>query len=127
MRAYDITLALIMFSLAVVIVNSSGLLGDTPLKQYDGPDFLGILKSLAPKTSESLAYSVLAISAFSLIMYAIKPLLGMLVYSTILMDFFLPLLGMPYYFTLPLTIGTWMSFIIGHAQVQANTTLRGQE
>lgn len=127
MKAHHISLYLIMFSFSIVIVVSSGIFGDIQLKQYDGPDILGVIRSFAPATTESLAYNVVAISAFGLLIYTLSPIVSILIYSTILMDFYLPLLGAPYAFTVPLTVGTWLMFILGYNQYKGRTSLREQE
>jgi hypothetical protein len=127
MKAYHISLLLIMFSVSIIIVNSSGIFGDVELKPYDGPDILGVIAAFAPSTTESLTYNVIAISAFGLLVYTLSPIVSILIYSTILMGFYLPLLGLPYIFTTPLMIGTWISFIVGYNQYKGRTSLREQE
>jgi len=127
MKSYHISLALIMFALAIVIVNSSGIFGEIKLKPYDGPDILGVVKTLAPDNVEELNYQILAISTFSFLFGTVSPVIAILAYSAILMEFYLPILGLPQEFTLPLLAGTWISFILGMNQFKGRTSLREQE
>ena len=142
-KAYDIAIFLIFVLASTNILAASRYLESDEacgtsghpvcdINIYYGPEFNNIQSGLqgpgvAPQQTEELGYSELAISSFGLLVRSLVAILFIFGYSTFLLPLFLNQLSLPADATAVITLGVWITYVIGYAQYRARSTLQGTE
>lgn len=142
MKAYDIAVFLICFLGALNILSASGFLDSpncgtgTNEPCFAGHYDIGLFNDIrnrvqgpgvAPQNDETLSNLEIVQSAFGLLIRSIVAILAIFAYITILLPVFLGYIGLPDSLTAMITLGTWISYVIGYAQYKARSTLQGTE
>jgi hypothetical protein len=129
LKAYDIALFLIFLLFSINFITASGVLG-SDVNVYFGGYAQSINQSVtgaAPQVGEEISYPELAISSFGLLVRTLVVVILILLYSTILLPVFLGQLGLPAEMNAMITVGVWITYVIGYNQYRARSTLQGLE
>lgn len=143
MRAFDIAMFLICVLGAANILAASHFIesdhdcgnpGHNPcdINIYYGAPIAKIQSEvsapgIAPQNDEVLGYTEIAVSAFGLLIRSLVAIVLIFGYITLLLPLFLNQLHLPAEVTAIITLGVWLTYIIGYMQFRSRSTLLGTE